>query len=42
MPDLKPIVMWMTKVLMSMLEPELEPELELEPKPWRALVAQMY
>ena len=31
--DLKPIVMWITKVLMLILELEPEPELELEPKP---------
>jgi len=31
MPDLKPIVMWITEVLISILE--LEPEPELEPKP---------
>ena len=42
MPDLKPIVMWMTEVLTSMLELELEPEPEPEPKPWRAPVARMY
>lgn len=39
-------VMWMTKVLTSMLEPEREPEpapeLESKPKPWRAPVARMY